>query len=56
MVPNKVKLIEDVTELFKKKMEGLEHIEGCMIHSLTNEASEESDADMGEVCSPYRGI
>ena len=48
--------MKDVTELSRKKMEGLEHREGCMIHSLTNEASEESDADMGDVCSPYRGI
>ena len=35
-----MKLIEDVTELFKKNMEGIEHREGCLIHFVTNEARE----------------
>ena len=46
----------DITELFRKNMEGLEHIEGCLMHFVTNEALQEYDADMVEICIPYRGI
>ena len=37
MVPNRVELMKDVTELSRKKMEGLEHREGCMMNFVTNE-------------------
>ena len=44
-----MKLMGDVTELFRKNMEGIYHREGCMMHFVTNEARQESDADMVEL-------